>query len=85
MRAGLIEVDGQRLHDDARVRLASGLLLGYLGYQTLDQSAVDDGLGVMKEVGSDADRRLARLLEQIWDTASAEPIKDHRYGADTDE
>lgn len=67
IRAGLTKVNDEMLHDDPRVRLSSGLLLAYLGYQSLDEQAVADGLAVVNEVGSDPDRRLAQLLEQIWD------------------
>lgn len=67
IRAGLTKVNDEMLHDDPRVRLSSGLLLAYLGYQSLDEQAVADGLAVVTEVGSDPDRRLAQLLEQIWD------------------
>ncbi len=69
LRAGIALVNGETLHDDQRVRLSSALLLAYLGYQTLDADAVSDGLGVMAEIGSPSDQRLARLLEQIWDVS----------------
>lgn len=84
LRAGVTKVNDEMLHDDPRVRLSSGLLLAYLGYQSLDERAVSEGLGVVNEVGSDADRRLARLLEQIWDV-SFEKMKAESGGAGTEE
>ncbi len=69
LRAGLVVGEDRPLRDDRRVRISSGLLLAYIGYQTLDADAVADGLKVMKEEGSEADQRLARLLEQIWDVS----------------
>lgn len=84
IRAGVTKVNDGMLHEDPRIRLSSGLLLAYLGYQTLDEQAVADGLGVVSEVGSDADRRLAHLLEQIWDV-SFEKMKTTTDGADTEE
>ena len=84
MRAGVVKVNEQLLHEDPRVRFSSGLLLAYLGYQSLDEQAVSDGLGVVHEVGSDSDRRLARLLEQIWDVAY-EKMKSSNDGADSEE
>jgi len=84
IRAGVTKVNDGILHEDTRIRLSSGLLLAYLGYQSLDEQAVADGLGVVSEVGSDADRRLAHLLEQIWDV-SFEKMKTPPDGADTEE
>ncbi|MBL4591808.1 MAG: hypothetical protein JKY96_07600 [Phycisphaerales bacterium] len=69
LRAGVVKVNDHELHDDRRIRVSSGLLLAYIGFQTLNAEAVDDGLGVMKESGTQADQRLARLLEQIWDVS----------------
>ncbi|MCA9304224.1 MAG: hypothetical protein KC996_08885 [Phycisphaerales bacterium] len=84
IRSGVTRVNDELLHEDPRIRLSSGLLLAYLGYQSLDEQAVSEGLGVVNEVGSDADRRLAFLLEQIWDV-SFEKMKTDTNGVDSEE
>lgn len=73
-RAGLAETAlGSRRIEGDRVRVASGLLLAYLGYQTRDEQTIEAGLGVVRELGNDSDRRFGNLLSQLWLDASPEP------------
>jgi hypothetical protein len=55
-----------RITESDRVRVSAAMLLAYIGYQIEDQDAVTSGLSIVKEYGSDADRRFASLLGQIW-------------------
>lgn len=73
-RAGLEETAlGSRRIEGDRVRVAAGLLLAYLGYQTQDDETIKAGLGVVRELGSDSDRRFGNLLAQLWLEASPKP------------
>ena len=66
-RAGIIEPEIRtRPIEGDRVRVSAGLLLAYLGYQSEDQDAIESGLRVVRELGSDSDRRFASLLGQLW-------------------
>jgi hypothetical protein len=55
-----------RLIESDRVRVSAALLLSYLGYQIDDQDSVIAGLMLVKDLGTDMDRRFASLLAQIW-------------------
>ena len=66
-RAGIIEPKIRtRLMEGDRVRVSAGLLLAYLGYQSDDQQSIESGLSVVRELGTDSDRRFASLLSQLW-------------------
>ncbi|MFG0247144.1 MAG: hypothetical protein ACF8MF_13935 [Phycisphaerales bacterium JB052] len=66
-RAGIIEpkIRTRPIEGD-RVRVSAGMLLAYLGYQSKDQQSIESGLQVVRELGSDSDRRFASLLSQLW-------------------
>jgi len=51
--------------------VAAALLLSYLGYQSENPEAIEQGLQLVAEQGADSDRRFASLLRQLWlqDTA----------------
>jgi len=59
--------------ESRQVRIASGLLLAYLGYQIDDEQQMQDGFSVMRDLGSESDKRLALLLETVWGAVMAEP------------
>lgn len=66
-RAGIIEPDVRsRPLEGDRVRVSAGMLYAYLGYQSDDGDVVRDGLGVVRDLGADSDRRFASLLSQLW-------------------
>lgn len=66
-RAGITSPDlSTRRMESDRVRVSAALLLAYIGYQIDDLNAVKSGLVIVKERGSDADRRFASLLAQVW-------------------
>lgn len=66
-RAGITrpEHSTRRMESD-RVRVSASILLAYLGYQVDDEEAITQGLDMIKERGSDADRRFVSLLSQLW-------------------
>jgi TolA-binding protein len=65
--AGIIEPKIRtRPQEGDRVRVSAGLLLAYLGYQSSDQSAIDEGIDVVETLGAPSDRRFASLLKQLW-------------------
>lgn len=77
-RAGIIEpeIRTRQLEGD-RVRVSAAMLYAYLGYQQGDQQIVGQGLGVVRELGAESDRRFASLLAQVWaDTPSSRPSVD---------
>jgi len=55
-----------RLIESDRTRVSAALLLSYLGYQHKDEQAIEQGLEVVKALGSDTDRRFGSLLAQLW-------------------
>lgn len=66
-RAGIIVPKFSiRESEGPRVQVAASILLAYLGYQIEDQEVVNQGLALVKELGSKEDNRFASLLEQIW-------------------
>lgn len=66
-RAGIIVPElTTRASEGTRVQVSAAMLLAYLGYQTDDQATVQIGLDLVNEIGSEADRRFASLLGQIW-------------------
>lgn len=66
-RAGLINYEqSPRVPEGARIQVSAGMLLAYLGYQTEDAATIKQGLGVVREKGTDSDRRFASLLSQLW-------------------
>jgi len=66
-RAGLTAPKySTRQMESEQVRVSASLLLAYIGYQINDQQAINDGLAVVKELGSDTDRRFASLLAKLW-------------------
>ena len=70
-RAGIIEPEIRtRALEGERVRVSAGMLLAYLGYQSSDDEAIEQGLGVVRELGSDSDRRFASLLGQLWEPSA---------------
>lgn len=52
--------------EGTQIRVSAAYLLGYLGYQINDEDTVVKGLALVKELGSDTDRRIASLLSQVW-------------------
>ena len=52
--------------EGTQIRVSSAYLLGYLGYQINDEDTAVKGLALVKELGSDTDRRIASLLAQVW-------------------
>ena len=75
-----------RVPEPDRVRLASALLLAYIGYQRDQPGQIRDGLGVVSELGDPDDLRFAHLLRRIWldedesagDTGRRQPAPDPR-------
>jgi hypothetical protein len=66
-RAGLSSHElSTRSLEGARIRVSSSLLLAYIGYQINDRVIIEQGLKLVKELGSDTDRRFASLLAQVW-------------------
>jgi len=66
-RAGISMPEfSSRTMDSDRVRISASLLLAYLGYQVEDRESLDAGLAMVMELGSDADRRFASVLAQLW-------------------
>lgn len=57
----------RRMESD-RIRVSSAMVLAYLAYQIDDTESIAQALAVIDERGSDADKRFASLLEQIWNT-----------------
>ncbi len=65
-RSGLDERPAYVMEESVEVRVASGLLLAYLGYQIGDAEQMRAGLGLVREHGTNPDQRLARLLDEVW-------------------
>lgn len=65
-RAGLNESPSYITKEPVEVRVASGLLMAYLGYQIGDADEMEAGLALVREHGTNPDQRLARLVGQIW-------------------
>lgn len=65
-RAGLNESPSYITKEPVEVRVASGLLMAYLGYQIGDANEMEAGLALVREHGTNPDQRLARLIGQIW-------------------
>ncbi|MFK7759960.1 MAG: hypothetical protein AB8C13_08440 [Phycisphaerales bacterium] len=72
-RSGLEERVTFQPEEPARVRIACGLLISYLGYQLGDTQQMQDGFGVIRELGTESDLRLVRLLETVWGSVLADP------------
>ncbi|MAO20093.1 MAG: hypothetical protein CMJ35_12255 [Phycisphaerae bacterium] len=73
-RAGIIEPKIRtRAIEGDRVRVSAGMLLAYLSYQSKDQENIESGLQVVRELGSDSDRRFASLLAQLWLDPAPQP------------
>ncbi len=66
-RAGITrpEYSTRRMESD-RVRISASMLLAYLGYQINNEETIIQGLDMLNERGSQADRRFASLLSQLW-------------------
>jgi hypothetical protein len=76
-RAGLTAPKySTRQMESEQVRVSASLLLAYIGYQVNDQQAINDGLAVVKELGSDTDRRFASLLAKLWVIPTEQPASD---------
>tara|TARA_R110002096_G_scaffold173781_2_gene347934 strand:+ start:76142 stop:77983 length:1842 start_codon:yes stop_codon:yes gene_type:complete len=65
-RALLDERPAYVVSEPSRIRVACGMMIAYLGYQIDDEQQMTDGLSVVRELGTDADKRLVRLLETVW-------------------
>ncbi|MBO6512959.1 MAG: hypothetical protein JJ974_03205 [Phycisphaerales bacterium] len=65
-RAGLDERPASVPPEPEEIRVASGILIAYLGFQIGDAEQMESGLAVVREHGTNPDQRLARLLGQIW-------------------
>ena len=65
-RSGLDERRRGTIEENVQVRVASGLLIAYLGYQLDDDEQMNDGFMLVHEIGSESDARLVRLLETVW-------------------
>lgn len=65
-RAGLDERPAYEAQENGQVRISCGLLVSYLGYQLDDEEQMLDGFSVLRELGTDSDLRLLRLLETVW-------------------
>jgi len=61
--------------ESKQVRLASGLLIAYLGYQINDEQQMNDGFSVIRELGEESDLRLVILLDTIWGAVLSEPTE----------
>lgn len=75
-RAGIVEpeIRTSPMEGD-RVRVSAGLLLAYLGYQSQDADTIAQGLGTVRSLGTDSDRRFASLLAQLWDAPGTQESK----------
>ncbi len=68
-RAGLVDRGPLIPEEPTKVRVACGLLMAYLGFQIGDQQQMQDGFGVIREIGSASDQRLVTLLDAVWSAA----------------
>jgi len=75
-RAGLVERESYKVPEPARVKIACGLLIGYLGFQMDDAEQMEEGFGVVRRYGTDADLRLVTLLETVWVAVMEEQAAD---------
>jgi len=55
-----------RPEESDRVRLASALLLSYLGYQSGDPDQIRAGLRVISDIGDPSDQRFVHLVRAVW-------------------
>lgn len=74
-RAGLDERPAYEAQENGQVRISCGLLISYLGYQLDDEEQMLDGFSVLRELGTDSDLRLLRLLETVWGAVLEEDQK----------
>lgn len=65
-RGGLEERASYVSIEPVEIRVASGLLMSYLGYQIGDEADMRSGFALVREYGTNPDVRLVRLLEQVW-------------------
>jgi hypothetical protein len=68
-RAGLVDRGPLIPEEPTSVRVACGLLMAYLGFQIGDQQQMEDGFGVIRNIGSASDQRLVLLLDTVWSAA----------------
>lgn len=77
-RAGITNPErSTRVTESNQIRVSSALLLAYIAYQVDDQESLESGLALMKEIGTDTDRRFSSLLSQLW-------LENEDTGTDTD-
>ncbi|MGV6813478.1 MAG: hypothetical protein ACWA5W_00550 [Phycisphaerales bacterium] len=76
-RAGITtpKYSSRRMESD-RIRVSAAMVLAYLAYQIDDTESIAQALAVIDERGSDADKRFASLLEQIWNTPTRDSAND---------
>jgi hypothetical protein len=75
-RAGLVERESYKMPEPAKVKVACGLLIGYLGFQMDDAEQMKEGFDVVRRHGSGADLRLVVLLETVWGAVMEEQAVD---------
>jgi len=85
VRAGLDERRPGTIEESVQVRVASGLLIAYLGYQLDDAEQMNDGLSVIRRIGSGHDARLVRLLETVWGSVmESDGVSGGRDGSESE-
>lgn len=72
-RAGIVERESYKAPEPVRVKVACGLLIGYLGFQMDDADRMSEGFDVVRRFGSESDKRFVVLLEAVWGAVMEEP------------